>query len=450
MADETKDLKRKNRSPSSNNAFALPRAKKQRIRSPQSLQSSTTNTNNRTFRGSIHDNKHNVSFCYVYDMDGVLPHKHLLKSKRIDVRIPIASLPYKSNPNVDRRQLWGGGAINRNLYSSDSDIVCILYHSGILTKYGMNIDLGFDPSAILNSNLSQNMNGNNHKNMINDYDFMYVRTSTHKLSSAEIEQEQTRTPTNNVVSQGCIGIGVILDVMMMSPSKTHTYHAVNTNGYYSRKWIHTKGNEVHASLRLKHVYPLTNANDLVIDSNHVHAMKSVPPLDHPHKKQKMNQKYQNVIRKMDVIGLEFNHQHRPCLKYNLAILSNAHVLLNHNDWKNEQNHHAKEVDDETHHEHEDKRYGHLLQFRLKRFILMMENDKYRLVLQITKSNHSKKYKLMQLQFVHNHIHSTNQRKQRHHNKIADDLSWSDLKWSDKGVRVRGKLYPINHVWLIKK
>merc|ERR1711902_224781 len=100
----------------------------------------------------------------------------------------------------------------------------------------------------------------------NDYDFMYIRTSKHRMTSKEIEMEQNRDFSNNklygiIGNNDMIGIAVIFQVLQSQK----VYESVNLNGYYSRKWVN-KNNEIKTSLRLKYIYPLTNFNEFVIDN----------------------------------------------------------------------------------------------------------------------------------------------------------------------------------------
>merc|ERR1712228_1111258 len=298
------------------------------------------------------------------------------------------------NCNVNRRLLWGG---MDGLYSFDSNIVCILYHLGIAYENGL------DLNAFCDAN-------NNEQQSNHDYDFMYVRKSQHQMTQSEIEEEQKR---NLIKNKTIIGIAVILDIIFEPKA---LYQSFNKNGYVSRKWINTN-NEIKASLRLKTIYPLTHLNEFVIDNFYLF------PTDKDEEIKQFKQAKNESEQSMDYIAFEMNRDQRPCLKYDLMVIGNANLMMNEIEWNNEQNHYEP--------------YGYLLQFRLEKFVLMMENNESRY--QLMKTN-DKKYKFIQISLT----------KQRHHNKIADDLSWQDLKWSNRGITIGNKLYEIQKVWLVNR
>merc|ERR1712130_908903 len=120
----------------------------------------------------------------------------------------------------------------------------------------------------------------------------------------------------------------------------------------------------------------------------------------------------SLMMKTDKIGMTFNSENRPCLQYNIAVVGNANLLMNRVDFAREQRtrmerhrqrsrgrrrmdgmhsdhcdsrhsmfgEHDDEFDGDYKMERncnndEEKRYGHLLQWRLQRFNLMMESGK---------------------------------------------------------------------------
>ena len=299
------------------------------------------------------------------------------------------------------------------------------------------------------------------------------------------------------------------------------YQSVNHNGYYSRKWNNSSSNL--KSLRLKHIYPLTDFNEFVIDNNYLYPIvttKTKTETETESDKDEMietenarNKKLNDMMYLCDRIGFEFNHDNRACLKYNLDVIGNANLLINQYDFIQEQkerierhnkyehnlrrhrsrNGHHDDDDDEDDDDSEDgdykastskrhkgmgsrhngggngsfgknkgddkylgnvrlnyndhdKRYGHLLQFRLQKYCLMMENKERQYQLMVNPKM-GRKYKFNKNEFVHGV--NGGQKNKRHSVKIADDLMWEELKWSHKGVSIRGVLYQINKVWLVK-
>ena len=210
------ELKRRKRSPAFNSSFAGPSSKTQRVQSPQPIISAIDNHNHalittkshnvQSSAGGIHENKHNVSCSYLYDANSSIPSANLTEcaSKSIEVRIEIKSLSPKENSNINRRLLWGG---EDGLYSSDSDAVCILYHLGIASEHGLDCDWSSD----------QNTN--------QDFEYMYIRKSRHKMTANEIEEEQKR---NLLQNKTMLGVAVVFKVI---PGPLSVYGSMNANGY---------------------------------------------------------------------------------------------------------------------------------------------------------------------------------------------------------------------------
>ena len=140
----------------------------------------------------------------------------------------------------------------------------------------------------------------------------------------------------------------------------------------------------------------------------------------------------DAMQNMESIGFEINRDHRPCLQYNLKVIGNANLMINEMEWNSEQHHDP---------------YGYLLQFRLEKFVLMMENNecRYQLMRNMKSIANVKKYKFIQIS-----LGNGSKKQQRNQNKISDDLSWEDLKWSNRGIKIGYKLYPILKVWLVNR
>merc|ERR1712129_575477 len=181
-------------------------------------------------------------------------------------------------------------------------------------------------------------------------------------------------------------------------------------------------NEIKTSLRLKSVYPLTHSNEFVIDKQFLFEMDSHSQI----------KKYKGKQTSVESTGLMTNCDRRACLRYGLRVIGNANLLLNESEWQKEEMHSP---------------YGYLLQFRLEKFVLMCENNQSRFqLMKNTKTStvKCKKYKFIAIALAK----QSDGKKQRHHNKILDDLSWQDLKWSDRGLKIGEKLYKIDKVWMV--
>ena len=91
------------------------------------------------------------------------------------------------------------------------------------------------------------------------------------------------------------------------------------------------------------------------------------------------------------------------------------------------------------------RYGHHLTYRLSDHILVMENIEENCFYELSENKQiTGTYKFIVKPFLNHHV-----RKQKKEKVISDTLNWKDLKWSQKGVRINGKLYPIHKINMYK-